>query len=532
MIDQNILYAECPCGSGKKFKFCCYPSVRADLPHNPTRAEVVDVIRQHAHSEKLVEISHKKGALDLDRFHMLIKRGLNYLHSGEYQNAEEQFLQVKEEFGFLPTAYNNLALCALVQGDLKKAEDVISEAIRKFPEENPFGMAIHADIKYIKGDIIGAREIISRVENITPPTVDQAVRVCESMAHFKDHERIERYLAKYGYVDNPEAAFFYGIALANLGREHEAAKALRIALKCSMSHYVKDILDKIIASEKADTICGDWMYFTPENFMIFSGLLQNMHDGGEAQVDLAAEAYAELLEIEANSGVFDIKQVIKALNGLVSKRSERMLDALRSDESRPRDIRKAAEKAYLKMFGRNDLGQKLQEIPDGQFRKVQITEEAATNAPLEPAYEESYFKALKIIQNPFSKKSALNKAVRLLEDLYDKIPDNLAVCNNYASALSLVGRVEESIAVIKNCFANHPEYVFGAANYLSTLVFNGKIAEAKAMHDNYSLPQRIHPDAYLAWCRAELRYYSLIGEMGYIQNVEKTIKMIKENFKK
>ena len=27
-IDSAILYGPCPCGSGKKFKFCCLPEVR------------------------------------------------------------------------------------------------------------------------------------------------------------------------------------------------------------------------------------------------------------------------------------------------------------------------------------------------------------------------------------------------------------------------------------------------------------------------------------------------------------------------
>jgi len=31
-IDGNILYAPCPCGSGKKFKFCCMQTVRGYHP--------------------------------------------------------------------------------------------------------------------------------------------------------------------------------------------------------------------------------------------------------------------------------------------------------------------------------------------------------------------------------------------------------------------------------------------------------------------------------------------------------------------
>ena len=28
MIGQEIVYAPCPCGSGKKFKFCCFKKYR------------------------------------------------------------------------------------------------------------------------------------------------------------------------------------------------------------------------------------------------------------------------------------------------------------------------------------------------------------------------------------------------------------------------------------------------------------------------------------------------------------------------
>ena len=71
MIDQNILYSECPCGSGKKFKFCCYPSIRDDLPRNPTRADVTSAIRRRSQAARLAEHEKKLVCLDIDRFHKL-----------------------------------------------------------------------------------------------------------------------------------------------------------------------------------------------------------------------------------------------------------------------------------------------------------------------------------------------------------------------------------------------------------------------------------------------------------------------------
>ena len=167
MIDQDILYSECPCGSGKKFKFCCYPSIRDDLPRDPTRADVTDAIRMRSRMARLMAPTDKPGVLDLDRFHELIGLGLRHLHSGRYREAESVLLQAKDEFGMLPTPYNNLALCALVQGNLKEAEKWVREVVKKFPTENPFGLAMYADIRYLKGDVVGALDVIDRAEQIT-----------------------------------------------------------------------------------------------------------------------------------------------------------------------------------------------------------------------------------------------------------------------------------------------------------------------------------------------------------------------------
>ena len=532
MIDQDILYSECPCGSGKKFKFCCYPSIRDDLPRDPTRADVTDAIRMRSRATRLAELTAKSGVLDLDRFHELIGRGLRHLHSGRYREAESVLLQAKDEFGMLPTPYNNLALCALVQGNLKEAEKWVQEVVRKFPTENPFGLAMYADIRYLKGDVAGALDVIDRAEQITPPSVDQAVRVCESMAHFKDHERIVRYAEKSGYTDDPNMAFFLGIALANLGRYDEAARYLRFAVRGTQPDYAARILDDVTARRRPQTICGDWMYFTPNSFTLFAGLMKSVKDGGGQQADLSSEALAEMVEVETNAGLITDSEAIKILSKSLTKRAEQMLNALRSDASRPARVRKAAEKVYAEQFAGNDLGKRLRSAPDGQIQNMIITEEAATHAPLDPAYEESYFKAVRICLDPSSGKSELKEALRLLEDLHAKVPDDPAVSNNYASALARLGRVEEAEAIIRECFAHHPEYVFGAANYLMHLMVAGKMDEARAMIENYRLPQRIHPDAYLSWLRVEMRYYDMIGDAMRLRNVKRSMDLVSKQFKR
>ena len=44
-IDSDMLYGPCPCGSGKKFKFCCWPKCRDKLDDGMTREEIVQTVR-------------------------------------------------------------------------------------------------------------------------------------------------------------------------------------------------------------------------------------------------------------------------------------------------------------------------------------------------------------------------------------------------------------------------------------------------------------------------------------------------------
>ena len=44
-IDSDVLYGPCPCGSAKKFKFCCWPKYRDKLDDDMTREEIVQTVR-------------------------------------------------------------------------------------------------------------------------------------------------------------------------------------------------------------------------------------------------------------------------------------------------------------------------------------------------------------------------------------------------------------------------------------------------------------------------------------------------------
>ena len=45
-IPHSILYAPCPCGNGKKLKFCHYEAVRNELYDDPSPSEVTMAVRR------------------------------------------------------------------------------------------------------------------------------------------------------------------------------------------------------------------------------------------------------------------------------------------------------------------------------------------------------------------------------------------------------------------------------------------------------------------------------------------------------
>lgn len=529
MIDQKILYSDCPCKSGKKFKFCCYNSIRDLLPNDPTRAMVADAIRERARSQKIEELISQHSNIDLNGFHKHIKRGLEYLHNSKFDFAEKEFLLAKEKFAFAPTPYNNLALSALIQGKLDEAEKIAREIIQRFPSENPFGMAIYADVQYLKGNTSEALEILEQAENMTPNSADHAIRVCESLAHFKAHQRIADYIIKYDYEDNPNGAFFLGIALANLGKESEAINHLRKTFQTVNSEYAEEIIDKLMYGEKPDTICGDWMYFTIETYSLSQCILKLTEDK-IGSIQTSAEAISEFIEIQANEGTIEIKEAIKLLSQIFCKNAEKFLNALRLDETRPESIRKAAQKAYEKNYIKNKAGKILSTVKDAQIEEFTITESAFIPLPLEGNEEMKYQESVQIVLNPSSKKTEFKKSFSILEELHNKYPDSPQISNNYASALSRLGKYEEAKKIIRDCFAAHPEYVFGAANYLNILMSEKKFDEAKAMYDNYRLPKAVHPLAYLSWYNVATQYLALIDDKQTINRMKKLRNKIVKEF--
>lgn len=87
-MSSSILYAQCPCGSGKKFKFCHYDAVRNYLPDDPTPSDVTEEVRRTMQPSGMVN-----GVDPVNDFESIqaMKEAIELQKYGDYAAAMDKF---------------------------------------------------------------------------------------------------------------------------------------------------------------------------------------------------------------------------------------------------------------------------------------------------------------------------------------------------------------------------------------------------------------------------------------------------------
>ncbi len=256
MTDTPDPYDPCPCGSGKKYKFCCYQKAR-DLPlerfstqwaeaEPPPEAGLFSSLKTPALAEGM----------------LLNSRGVRLLAAGDYEGAIELFrkamLSGLEDFY---TPANNLALCLYVSGRLGEAIRVQSQSLKDSSLPNPFGLANLSTFHYIDGDEALSRQCLDDALKLDMPSADACVKVCEALARFKRHQDILTLADASPYRSNPDVCFFTGVAAANLGDRVRAKQDLS---RPKESHFKAEVIRRYQAHLREDTaphtVLGDWPY--------------------------------------------------------------------------------------------------------------------------------------------------------------------------------------------------------------------------------------------------------------------------------
>jgi len=341
MIGQDVIYAPCPCGSGKKFKFCCYRKYRDQLSDDMSLADVTQLIRCDMSGIKAGELSF---AAESEALH---DEGYDLMKAHSFAEARARFRRSREIDPRHSASWNNEASCAWEMGDYEAACAIQREGNANMAAVDSFGLARLAVYAHATGREEEAEASLKAALSVPPISIYGALEVCYALALYHRHQDILDYVARSGMGDSDRLAFYTGIAHANLGQMGAAELDLR---KTGVSqHYT--IAERYLGFIRDDVLPwtaegeDEWPYFDRLNFRparIFAeDAVKGVNPFERCPKPLVEDCIACLLA-DDSLATHDALTLLRKLSGDRAKRMaeslERMLkaeaDAAAEDEAR------------------------------------------------------------------------------------------------------------------------------------------------------------------------------------------------------
>jgi tetratricopeptide (TPR) repeat protein len=310
-ISNDMLYGMCPCGSGKKFKFCCWAKCRDKIDEFMTESEIVQTVRCTASGIYDAKVDEKADEI--------CREGVSCLKVGRIDEAKKYFAEACTISSGMWIAWNNRATCCWEEGDVEGAYETQKKGLELSSFRNTFAYAALSIYSYFLGRREESLQWLDRaLEDKSPLSRDVAFCVCKALAFHNRHRDIVDYATSCGFATDELVAFFKGTAHANLKEENEAEKAWNDALDGLFGEDAEYYLDCLFDDMLPISLDGDWPYFTPRSFP-FAELLRKDIEAGRDPFDRYPEAViAAIKAIIAEDEVGDVatpQKILKVIEG-------------------------------------------------------------------------------------------------------------------------------------------------------------------------------------------------------------------------
>lgn len=507
MIDNENPYSPCPCGSGKKYKFCCYQKAR-DLPLERFSTHWVAA---ESPPEKDIFLSLKAPALAESM--LLNSKGLRLLAVADYEGAIKLFKQAMlpglEDFY---TSSNNLALCLYASGRLGEAIRVQSQSLKESRFPNPFGLANLATFHYIDGDEALARQCLDDALKLDMPSADACIKVCEALARFKRHQDILDVADASPYRNNPDVCFFTGVAAANLGGRVRAQQDLS---RQKESHYKAEIIrryrEHLREGAAPHTVLGDWPYLYSQEILPHDLLEVEFLDDPKNWRD--RRIILDVCEVFCNERPSAAAAALEMLQNIKHPEVIPFLWKIVNGSFGPDDFRIKAL-TILQQLGGAKSGQEVEVLIEGQRRKLAV---AGTRLNADFRFGEELPEKLgllyeKAVLDARKKRPDWAAQQKIYQRILQEAPDYYPARFNYAVSLLKQKQVPEAEEILRTLIKEQPEYLFAWAHLLHILVNKDCLAEAGELVKNAPIPEETHPQAWVTWLMAKTVYYDEIEE--------------------
>jgi len=518
-MNNNDLYKPCPCGSGRKYKFCCLAKQRDSASERPL-LRVLPGVEDEDDGEwvPLDEAAIEAGKRECGK-------GLKLMGQSKFKQAIPWFRKALERTSVVYTPANNLALCLYVTGKLDEAIAVQALSLAESPLPNPFGLANLATFYWIRGDESAAEACIEEAMTLPFPSVDTCIKICEVLARFKRHKTILKVIDSSDYVGYPDVCFFSGVAAANLGKRVRAEADLkRVSVGYHKAEMAQRYLRHLQEKSTPHTVMWDWPYLfarevCPQDLM-------------EAQIKADEKAWCQrrvLVQFTEALLNEDSHAPVQALVWAAFARhpdSIALLWAIVRGTFGPDALRSKAL-SILQERGEIKPGEPVEMLVDGKRAKVQsvgvnLNPEYRFGPPLPRALDKIYVKAITDGRKP---NPNWDKIGKVYEQVMHAQPDCYPARYNYAISLVHRQRHTEAEPILRELYEQHPDYLFAASTLVQLCMVQGRDAEAKAIIDSVTLPAETHPSAMVSWMIAQHMHWQQQGEHAA---AERCLDMVRE----
>src|SRR6266545_4805503 len=466
-------YGPCPCGSGKKYKFCC-------LQRDRDRRR--ELLREAPH------IAGRDGQpvvfLDLQEGERAQRMGLELVEQMKAREAIPFLERAIKAAPLVPQPHNNLAMAHFLMGDPNKALEICDRVERIIDPGNVFALGNRIHFLLVVGHRREAEEAGRRILGLAGSDGFAVYKKCEALARLRWHDHVHdtatRGLPRAGECSDG-LRFFAGTAAANLGRYDIAERHLREARRDRVhGRMARRHMEFLQARRGPGTLFEDWPYLEFAHWTS-PGLLERMKRDDEVRkFPGMVEAMVCLLN-EGEAGDGPIR-----LLGLIG--TPEALDVLRriafgtfgSDELRITALSELQER------GEAGGDQPLDVWLNGRWNgirpaRLEVTTEIGSAVPDD--LRESMGRMVEALHA-----EDWQHAEGLGREIVEQAPRCAQALHNLAMALLGQGREPEGEDLLRRAIAADPSYLFAPASLARPLLKPNPPAEARPVLKAVRLP--------------------------------------------
>lgn len=525
-IDSSILYSPCPCGSGKKFKFCCLEVVKNSLGDWPTMSEVTKVVRTFQHPFGMVngiDPIEDREAIEL------MRKGIEERNAGNFNEANAIFRKSRELRPKLYTSWNNEAMCLWCRGDFDEAVKIQEEGLAHSADANAYGWAQLAEFRYFLGDNDGYADCVGRALAIPPITADAATKVCAALARMRRHKDIIAYAGKSGFDEEPWVSFYSGVAALNLGDMELARRLIADARDSDIDDWILDeaVGDIENGEDTSAMPYGEWPYFTIERYgagpLAILALTEHRPEHENVVCDVT-----EILLADLRIGRDRALNAIATYNGERANKLRGYLEAMDELQGIREDPQDGSPRQPV-LVDEEDL--MLRDILHAFGLDVFAIGGSDNSLDgLDAKDADDFVNAIHLYEKAKPRTQKWRKACQMFKDIYNRNPDFYRAGINYAGMLEKDGLLEEARPIVEKIYADHPQYAFGAASALRMAMKDGDMEKAEKITEDFRFPAMVHPKEYMSWQYAFADYLEMIGDKRRLANVKDAINRVREAY--